>query len=290
MSGGEAHWLPSKKLYLLAVGVSTYPCSGGAARDLPGASKDAQKLAEAFEAQGKQTDPSTPKLFSRVVTRVLTDETRPSATKQVIFDELRTMQKLATIYDLVVVSLAGHGDLDRADLMPYWFFTPHDYDARQVDSTAVFWTRGLDRFLPHFASDVVLLLDTCHSGGATKEMPLENVFRSQGRRGMVVIAAALSEETAKELGEGGALTLAVREGISGKYLPGLKSGKHAPPPLPVSAERGGDVTLEELGYYVKRRVNGLVGGEQSVVITQRADFDAQKITIARIPKGGDKKP
>src|SRR5262249_23037507 len=162
---------------------STYPSSGGAASDLPGASKDAHELAEAFGAQGKQIDPSVQKLFSRVVARVLTDQTRPSATKQAIFDELRKIQKQATVYDLVIVTLAGHGNLDEADFVPYWYFTPHDFDAQHVDSTGVFWTRGLDRFVPHFASDVVLLLDTCHSGGATKEMTLENVFRSQGRRG-----------------------------------------------------------------------------------------------------------
>ena len=41
------------------------------------------------------------------------------------------------------------------------------------------------------------------------------------------------------------------------------------------------LNLDDLGIYVKKRMAQLTDDKQSVVVTPRADFDPQKIVIAR---------
>jgi hypothetical protein len=269
----RADWPPEKTLYVLAVGVSTYPKARGSANDLPYASSDAVELIKAFKKQEGG-------LFHKVVCKDLIEG---AATKQGLFDELRKLEKKATIYDLAVVALSGHGDLDDSG---FWFFTPYDYDSREVESTAVFWVRGLDKYIPRFGCDTVLFVDTCHSGAVTK-FSLENVFRSGARRGLVVFAASLSKQLAQEDSDWkhGALTLAVLEGIQNEYLY-PKPAAQDRPDLPAKGKGKADwITLFDLEVYVRKRVKQLTASDQAVVVSSRADFDTQSIAIAPIKKG-----
>jgi hypothetical protein len=270
----RGEWLPVPTLHVLAVGVSTYPKALGTTPDLPNACEDARALANAFRQQ-KGT------LFHDVEVQELLNE---NATKKDIVEAIRKLQEeKATVYDVVIVALSGHGKVNKHG---QWFFTPSNYDPHDEDSTGLFWIRGLDSYIANFNSDVVLIVDTCHSGALTKNVSLENRFKSGARKGLVVLAASLSTQLAQEDSDWGhgALTLAVLEAMGGEYLypkPG-KPRPTDPPPLPRKDK--GPLNLDDLGVYARRRVAQLTGNAQSVIVMPRADFDPQKIAIA-LPRG-----
>lgn len=266
----EAEWLAKTTLYVLSVGVSTYPKAQGVAADLPNACKDAKALADALLKQEGV-------LFHKVYPQQLLNE---SATRQAILNEFQQLaKKKATVYDLAVVTLSGHGKVDQKN---NWYFTPYDYDPGRERETGVFWKGDLAENVPVFESDVFLLIDTCHSGAVSKTLSLEGRFRTGARKGLVVIAASLSSQLAEEQSDWGhgALTLAVLEAIRGEYLYTKPVVSKWPNPSPQLTREKDPLNLRDLGKYAEDRVSHLTNSRQSVVVANRADFDSRKIAIA----------
>ena len=108
---GETPLQPT--LYVLAIGVSSYPNDG---QTLQHAAADAKSIAAAMEAKGQP-------LFGKVVTRVLTDG---QATRAGILAGLENLKKQATSQDTVVIFYSGQGARDGAG---GFHFVPSDSDS-----------------------------------------------------------------------------------------------------------------------------------------------------------------
>ena len=227
------------RAFVLAVGVSDYADDR---LDLRYAANDAQQLAASFVAQKGL-------LFEDVRVRVLADS---AATRAAILAAKDEFLSMASIEDVVVVFVAGHGLKYRGN---YYFLCQRSNPDRPYDEALT--TRDLEGILDDLAPPRrILLLDACYSGAAMGERAvpqwdLEEVMRSfvEGS-GIYVISASASREAALEGNEWGhgAFTKALVEGLDGQ-ADGL-------------LERDGVVTIEELKAYVSRRVVELTGGLQ----------------------------
>jgi uncharacterized caspase-like protein len=146
---------------------------------------------------------------------------------------------------------------------------------------------------------VIVVMDTCHSGairlsgfrGEDPSAQLEQAIAealqqlAASKSGLVVMAACLSEEAAREPTElaHGVLSLALLEGITGKRLYTAKSAT----PLPQEKPGAAVVTLEDLADYARARVKELVGRGQAVTIqaTENIRLDHIPITAVRRTTG-----
>jgi hypothetical protein len=262
------------RLHVLAVGLSKYRDSN---LDLGFASADAAALAKAFQTQGRE-------LFADVSDcTVLLDK---EATRENILGALERLKKAAQ-YDLVVVSLAGHGaNLDYDD---DFYFLPYDYDDAKRTATGVYWD-DLKRVLHVLPCCALVVVDACHSGTITRHLRSAgeqqgilkggalSLSQNQSDRGMVVIAACLGSGRAQERAAWGhgALTLALLEGLSGHRLYQKKSAT----PLPQGHDPGRKVSLADLDYYVTNRVEEIAGTGQAVISNQTGDIRLANIFVA----------
>lgn len=187
-------------LYLVAVGVSRYQDE---ARNLRFAATDAQAFHQLMLAQqGKR--------YRQVKHRLLADDaTRPTAAN--IKQALELFQQ-AEPQDTVVLFLSGHGDYDGSN----YYFLP--YDARQQGSqwqadTVIDW-RVLQQALQEAKGRRVLLVDTCHAGGAFNPRLIKDASDHE----IVVLSATDSVSVAQELIElgHGVFTYALLKGLEGK--------------------------------------------------------------------------
>jgi len=248
-----------RTLHVLAIGVSKYK---DAQFDLGYAAADAKAVAKALKTHAAQ-------LFDTVDTTMLLDR---AATREAIIDELNALKKRVGTNDLVVVSISGHGDnLDRQD---NFFFLPHDYNEGKRASSGVYWD-DLKRFLDQMPCNVFLVMDTCHSGTITGNLPGTRDIKLKEGKGLVVLAACLSEGTAAESQEWGhgALTLAFLEAIAGRHLFTGRSATRLP-------ESAGDLSINDLVHYVKNRVAELAP-RQPVVANQTGNIADQGIFLAK---------
>ena len=253
-------------LYVVAVGVSKYRDSK---YNLRFARADAEKLAEVFQKHSGS-------LFDEVIPTVLTEE---KASRKEIFAELGRMKKKVNRNDMVIWTLAGHGA--NLDENKNFYFLPHDFDGSEA--TGVFWD-DFTRYLGSLPCTVIVVLDTCHSGTVTKQVrnigERKAALRRLQQRGMVVITACQSNETAQEKDEWGhgALTLALVEGLTGSYL---YKGK-AKTRLPAGREKSRDINLKDLDYYVTNRVQELAGDNQAVVTNHSGNIDLNRVFITSL--------
>jgi hypothetical protein len=264
-----------RTLFLLAVGVSTYK-NQRYNLDYPRA--DAEKLVEAFQQQKGRA-------FADVRGELLTDQ---AATREGVVDALdRLAHQPITQHDLVVVAVSGHGANTDND---NYYFLPHDYNDKA--SSGVYWD-DFKRSLGDLPCAVLVVMDTCHSGtitlsGFKDAHPEEELKRAvkrgvdhfgQSQKGVVVMAACLSQQKAqeKQAWQHGALTLALLESITGKRLYGNQGE-----PLPQEKGRK-EVTLQDLDGYVTYRVKELVGGGQAVVTNHTGNIALQDILISEAP-------
>jgi hypothetical protein len=238
---GQAHFEIRPKLYVLAVGVSSYPPPHG----LGYPAKDAKDFVEVLERQRGR-------LYRDIEVRVMTDA---KATHDSIVEGLDWIEKNTTQHDVAMVFLSGHGVNDPRTGI--YYYLPADFDVERLRRTAV----GLPDFLTTVKSipgKTVVFLDTCYSGnvlggrkglGATDINGVINEMTS-AENGAVVFAASSGNQVALERPEwgNGAFTKALVEGLNG-----------------AAAIQGNRITLKMLDLYISERVKELTGGLQTPV-------------------------
>jgi WD40 repeat protein len=237
--------LPS--LYVLAVGISDYP----GPLKLNYASKDAQTLANAFQARSKT-------LFAKVEVKEITDK---KATQREILKGITWLSKKMTQRDVGVVFLAGHGEIANNGS---FYFLPADVDPDEIAATGVH-AEQIKTMLAAMPGKIVLLLDACHAGAASKQKRrtagalTDDLIRdlAADERGIIVMGASTGRQFSLESDEHkqGLFTLALVEGLQGK-----------------AKQVDGQVYLHHLDAYVTDRVRELSRGEQSPTTARPASI------------------
>jgi len=224
-------------LYLVAVGVSEYQ---NPANSLNFPAKDAISIHDYFTGQAG-------KLYNRVETRLLADgATRPSAAN---IKAALNLFKQAKPEDTVILFLAGHGTNEGVD----YYFLPYDTDIDNLNSL-IKWDI-LQNALEESKGRRILLVDTCHSGGAYNS----RLVKDTSDNNIDVISATDSQTLAQEdinLGHG-VFTYALLQGLRGR------------------ADMIGDdkvVTIQELNVYLSLIVNKLTNGSQVPVLHAPGGF------------------
>lgn len=222
-------------LYLLAVGISAYP--GPLA--LKYAHKDAIVLEKTLRS-GREG------VFRNVETRLLTDE---QATRKNILEGLDWLQKQAKPTDVAVVFLAGHGSRDAKGQFHY---IPVDVSDQDLEGSAVAGDLLKKKFA-NLAGRVVVILDACHSGAASrfKRALTDDLVRDliSEDAGVVVMCSSQGSEYSMESKqvEHGFYTLGLIEALTGR------------------ADFNNDryIYLHELDFYAYHRVRQLSDGAQN---------------------------
>jgi hypothetical protein len=252
-------------LFVLSIGISNYKCPPLA---LNYADNDAKELNRVLrELKGGP--------FREVVAQDAL--TNSSATRTKILDALKSLAQEARNAgpeDLVVVSLAGHGETYNK----HFYFLSYDWDPDHELDRVVSWD-DLKMNLSGLRCTVVILMDACHSGAVTRD----ELWRSEDR--MVVLAACSSNQVAQEHPDWkhGAFTKAVMEGLTGDYQ---LAGMGAQPLLEAAAAGTSKfITLKELDFYVTQRVEDLAGKKQTVISNNSGDLPVIYLGM-RKPRAG----
>jgi len=228
------------KLYVLAVGVSTYQ---DADLRLDLAAKDALDFGAAWNDQRGR-------LYSGVEVRTLTDA---QATKGNILDGLEWVQRQMTAHDVAVMFFAGHGINDPTGV---FYFLPVDADLEKLKRTGISQS-DITSTVANIAGKVLVFMDACHSGNLTGKLKRRGVVvvtsvineLASAENGAVVFSSATGRQYALENVEwgNGAFTKALVEGIRGK----------------ADFKSTGRITVNMLDLYVSERVKELTQGQQT---------------------------
>ena len=235
-------------LWLLAVAVTKYK---NPAYNLQYPAGDARRLADCLEKQEGR-------LFGRVRTKLLLDE---QATRDGINDAREEFLDRASVRDLAIVFLAGHGVKDKKGR---FYFLTHDADAERPYRRGYSWSDVQNMLLGDLAvQKVVLLVDACHAGAVSRDQPRARAAEAQRdaqmdlladrlkeATGCYIVMASTSKEKAFEATKwgGGAFATALVEGLTGK----------------TASE--GMVYIWSMLDYVDRRVIELTKGAQHPVV------------------------
>ena len=225
-------------LHVFSVGINAYK---DATMNLTYARPDAESIADLFDsAKGGKAGGG---LFAQThVARLLDGD----ATGAAILAGIGTLAQTAQPEDVVLVYLAGHGEM--AD--DVWNFLPTEMRQmalpERVKEFGIPWSRIEAAVGKIRARKVILVLDACKSGGALtggvrgvaeEQQALAVMARAQG---IHILTASTSQQYAgevKALGHG-ILTYALLEGLGGKGLAGSSAS----------------VMVRELMAYVENRV------------------------------------
>lgn len=224
-------------LYLVAVGVSEYQ---NPANNLNFAATDAHSVHDYFIGQAG-------KLYQRVETRLLADgATRPTAAN---IKQALNLFKQAKPEDTVILFLSGHGANQGAD----YYFLPYDTDMDNLNSL-IKWDI-LQKALEESKGRRLLLVDTCHAGGAYNS----RLVKDSSDSNIVVISATDSQSVAQELPNlgHGVFTYALLQGLRGR------------------ADMIGDdkaISIKELDAYLSLTVTKLTNGIQVPVLHAPGGF------------------
>jgi uncharacterized caspase-like protein len=220
-------------LHALCVGVSRY---ANPAFNLKFAAKDAEDVATVFARQKALYKDAK-------VTRLLDAD----ATSPRVRAALAQIRKQAGPADTVILFLSGHGIEDGSGR---YYFGTHEVDPRALEKTAL-GAEALQTLLGGTlrAKAVFVFADTCHSG----KIPARPA--SNGRLEAlktVVLASSQAGEYSFERDEWGhgAFTLALLEALQGKADPDASV-----------------VEFDALVFYVRRRVQALLGKAQQVTVS-----------------------
>jgi WD40 repeat protein len=231
-----------KKLYVLAVGVSSY-AQPSLKEGVQYASKDAEDFIKAIR---KQKDV----LYKDVEVKKLLNE--QAATKDDILRGLAWIKKKSTYNDMAVIFLAGHGT---NDLNGRYYFLPAKGETGDDEGLFVTGVRNSDiiKTIKYMQGIVLLFIDTCHSGsimgtarGTTDINGFINELANAGKEG-VVFASSTGAQLSLQVEGNGAFTKALVEGLTG-----------------AAVLRGTNkITVSSLGVYVAERVKELTKGMQT---------------------------
>jgi WD40 repeat protein len=235
------------KLMVLAVGINNYP----GRLKLDCAAPDAKLMAETFLSAGK-------KLFRDVETKTILDD---QATREGIRRGLAWLKERAKSGDVAVVFFAGHGD---AKLAGELMLLPVDAQTKSLKETGLSGDE-LRRTLGELPCTVVLILDACYSGSIDapkkrKTRSLDSGADAAVRElaydsGLVVLCGVDKDHEAIEAEEKvghGFFTSALAEALSGK----------------ADLDGDGEVDLDELFPFVRKRVRAMSDGEQEPTISR----------------------
>jgi CheY-like chemotaxis protein len=260
------------KLHVVSIGVSKYQDT---AKNLRCAANDALTMARELCAHANRD------CFDLAPSVTIIDE---NATRGAVLQALVSVN--AGQYDLVVISFAGHGEVDDSG---NFYFAPHEFRWDQPHVvTGISWG-DIQTALKSCAGQLVVIMDACNSGAITHDIAMRgsgdlkksvervvNDFR-RSTKGLVVMASTFSNEGAAEnaaLGHG-YLTMALLEGITGRYI---ETG-HTETPLPRASSAG--ISLFALDNYATERMKELRGGRQAVFTRHSPNVQTTDIPIAK---------
>lgn len=254
-------------LFLVTIGVSEYKESN---HNLNYAAKDAKDISELF-SQNKQ--------YEKIHTLILTNEKFTSMAKE----EIKTFLKEAKLNDHVIVFYAGHGVFDQNYT---YYLATHDMDFNQPSSKGIAYNDFEELLTTSICRNKLVFLDACHSGEIDKEevesqdlalMESKNIkFRNVGntnvtyKSGLGISSFTLMKNMFTEMndktgatiiGSAGGLEFAMEGGewknglFTYTLLDGLKNKK-------ADSDGNGEITVTEIGNYVKKNVGELSAGKQ----------------------------
>jgi hypothetical protein len=224
------------KRHALLIGVEDYGAAGYPKLNSP--VRDVRALAQTLRTTGG---------FAADAVTVLENPTRDEA-----IAALRALRTRVRDEDAVIVFFSGHGAVGPgADGRPHYYLVPRDGRPADLPGSALTDDR-LEELIGQIpASQVVVLLDACYSGGGTGVIRARAVPASAGSgpmptrvpieatAGRVVLSASRPDQPAYEDDQrGGLFTSFVVEGLRGA----------------ADADRDGTVTVLELYQFVSPRV------------------------------------
>ncbi|SEM18405.1 WD domain-containing protein, G-beta repeat-containing protein [Syntrophus gentianae] len=253
---GEAIRRPVKpKLYILAVGVSTY-------KDESLKLNYAHADAEAFV---KLMDGQKGLLYEDVKSMLLTEKTGKEADRDNILDGLKWLEDSTTPNDTAVIFLSGHGMTERG----IYYFLPVNADKHNLKKTGLPYSSITDS-VKVLTGKIVVFADTCKSGGimgGTKgpSFKIDDVVNEliDTPKAVVVYASTTGYQDSREdkVWGHGAFTKAVLEGLDGK-APSGDTGK---------------ITIFGLAKYISDRVKELTHGQQTPTMANPSNMSANII-------------
>ena len=197
---GEAPAGAANKLYVLAVGVSSY---AQPALKLGFSAKDAGDFSHVMAAHDR--------LYSGAEMRVLDDA---HARRADVLAGLAWLKMAPGPGDVAMLFLSGHG---AADASGAYYYLPQDADPTDLRGTAIS-NRDLIDAVSRIRGKVVLFLDTCHAGAALSARAdgLVNQLIS-AENGAVVFASSTGEQVSLESPQwgNGAFTKELVVGLAG---------------------------------------------------------------------------
>jgi hypothetical protein len=249
-------------LHVVSIGITKHEFKEANTLKFP--ARDAQRVAAALGQHRTG-------LFRNGFTRTLTDS---EATQRNIRRALGELAKSEPAQDdLAIVFISGHGlTSDSGE----FFLIPHDYEGEYFSATA--WTELL-RPLTGLRCRVLLLMDTCHSGGLTAGRDTAIKAATGIHGGLVVISSSTGDEVSLEHDDWdhGAFALALIEGISGRRVKGVGSKLD----LPADNNKDGQIEQSELSNYVTLRVKEITHGKQNPV-THQPNQPVKSFSVSRV--------
>jgi uncharacterized caspase-like protein len=232
-------------LWILAVGVNKY--NSPLVDNLNYAVNDAREFIAAFQAQqGKQ--------YSRVNSRLITDDTQLKPTRANIIDSLDFLRQ-AGQKDIILLFLAGHGINDsRGDFYFVASDTTFNTDGSIQRSSAVSHQEIMN--ISELPGKKLIFIDACHSegaGGVTRSVDHDRLMRGIMDISTLVFTSSRGTELSKEDPQ-------VRHGVfTYSILQGLKGA--------ADYDRTGIITMMALNLYVIRSVGQMTNGTQTPTST-----------------------
>jgi WD40 repeat protein len=225
-------------LHVLAVGINQYT-NLPPQYQLHYAVPDAQSIANVFGRLGNGRP------YTDVKTKLLLDA---DATVSNLKFALRDLKDQANENDAAVIFISGHGVNGQNGA---FYFPTHEVDLNNLPATALSWQDFAAALREVRAKRILILADTCHSGGIVGDQALNSdllATRLNRDAHQMVFTAAERDEASigrEEWGHG-AFSKAVVQGIIG-----LADTDHT-----------GDITFAKLRDYVVKKVEELTDGRQ----------------------------
>ncbi|MHB9024284.1 MAG: WD40 domain-containing protein [Armatimonadota bacterium] len=243
-------------LYMLGVGINQY--TNASIPELRYAVADVTALAEALKTQRDG------KPYAAVKTKLLTDG---KATVSNLKFSLRELKDTATENDVVVIFLAGHGVLANG----YFYFGSCNLDVKDIPTTSLDWRDFIAALREVRAKRVLVLADTCQSGGIAGDQPMNNdeLARKLNKEAhRLVFTAATRDEVSRERADWGhgAFTKALLEALAGQ----------------ADTDKDGRLTFQELKDYVPDRVAVLTDYRQHPQLPFLDQFEPDAV-LAHVP-------
>lgn len=228
------------RLLVLATGIDRYDGPNA----LRFAVKDMNDVVQAVQKNRAES-------YGSVEVTSLTDKEVTVANLEKKFDELA--QKVRP-EDTVLLYFSGHGVTDERQPTAPYYYVMADGDIDNLEKTGFSQARFKSNLAKLPTKNVLMLLDTCHSGALTSSV-IDKVHEDFGKS-FYILAAAASDQKALDSYKGmnGPFAYAVIEGLNGE-----------------ASDKRGQVNQLNLGTYVTTRVPELVD-QQKPGHAQKANF------------------